>query len=190
MGSIPQNCLSLCIIKLNYYKVCVCLLDACSSVTTQALPASLGHWGSGPDMVVAASSFRRRWESRYGGSRDPMSCRIIGQAVVLNFISRQTNIWLMPAFIDLAEVLSSRRLRWRTPLGASCLEFAGTDGIQSCAPTCFFCPFGIRGSVEKLCFLLPSCDTSFMFHGEVRDGEWHGCQVLRTSNDDSSLCGD
>jgi hypothetical protein len=36
--------------------------------------------------------------------------------------------------INLAKVLCYKRLRRRTPLGASCLEIAGSDGIRSCAP--------------------------------------------------------
>ena len=40
----------------------------------------------------------------------------------------------MPFPIDLAGWSCSGRLRWRTPLGVLCLEFAGSDGIRSCAP--------------------------------------------------------
>jgi hypothetical protein len=42
----------------------------------------------------------------------------------------------MRVTIDLAEVFYSGRLRWRTPIGDSCLEMTGSGGIRSCAPMC------------------------------------------------------
>jgi hypothetical protein len=39
----------------------------------------------------------------------------------------------------------------------------------------------------KLCYLLPSWDTSLTFHGEIRGEEYHGSRDLRTSNGGSSL---
>jgi hypothetical protein len=58
-------------------------------------------------------------------------------------------IRLMLALIDLAGVLSSRRFCWRTPLGALCLETAGSDEIRSRTPM-FFLTVWSRGSVAKL----------------------------------------
>jgi acyl-CoA thioesterase len=40
----------------------------------------------------------------------------------------------------------------------------------------------------KLWYLLPSWDTSFWFHGEVRGDEWHERRVLRTSAGGSRIC--
>jgi hypothetical protein len=40
-------------------------------------------------------------------------------------------IYRIPVSMDLARVLCSGRLRQRTPLDVSCLEFAGSDGIRS-----------------------------------------------------------
>jgi hypothetical protein len=39
-----------------------------------------------------------------------------------------------PVSMDLEGVSYSRRIRRQTPLGASCLEIAGLDGIRSGAP--------------------------------------------------------
>jgi hypothetical protein len=38
-------------------------------------------------------------------------------------------------------------------------------------------PFGFRGSIVKLCCLLPSWDMFLMFHGESRGGECHGNEI-------------
>jgi hypothetical protein len=54
---------------------------ACSCATGAEIVAS--------GMAVATSSFFRRWAARYGGSWDPISCRINGQAVVLGFLSHR-----------------------------------------------------------------------------------------------------
>jgi hypothetical protein len=81
-------------------------------------------------------------------------------------------ICLMHVLIDLAGMSSSGRLRWRTPLGVSCLKMARSDEIRR-VHSCFFRLFSFGGSVEKLYCLLPSCDTSLKFHGEVKGGECH-----------------
>jgi hypothetical protein len=51
-------------------------------------------------------------------------------------------------------------------------------------------PFGFKGSVTKLCWLLPSGGT--IPHSMVKSdsGEYHGSQDLRTSNCGLSLCND
>jgi hypothetical protein len=82
----------------------------------------------------------------------------------------------MPVPMDLSRVSCSGRLRQQSPLGASCLEIAGLNGIQSCNRV------GFRG-------LLPSCGT--ISHSLVKSAsrECHGNQDQRTGNGGSSLCG-
>jgi hypothetical protein len=58
----------------------------------------------------------------------------------------------------LARVSSSRRLRWRTSLGASFLEIAGSAEIQPCAPMFFSGSLVSGRSSENLCYPLPSWD--------------------------------
>jgi hypothetical protein len=53
----------------------------------------------------------------------------------------------------------------------------------------FIWPFGFRGSAMKLCWLLPSCDTTSRSMVKSASGEYYWCRVLGTSNGDSSLCG-
>jgi hypothetical protein len=53
----------------------------------------------------------------------------------------------------------------------------------------FIYPFGFRGSATKLCWLLPSCDMISRSMVKSASEECHGCQVLGTSNGDSSLFG-
>jgi hypothetical protein len=55
----------------------------------------------------------------------------------------------------------------------------------------FLWPFGLRGKVAKLYWLLlPSWGT--LSHSMVKSvgGKYHGSRDLRTSNGGSSLCGD
>lgn len=59
-------------------------------------------------------------------------------------------ICLMPIFIVLAGVSSFGRLRRRTPLGDSCLEIAGSDGIRSCATVFFLTIWFQRERCEAL----------------------------------------
>jgi hypothetical protein len=75
----------------------------------------------------------RRWLA--GGVGVCWCTRI--KAVVLGFFRTKTEIYLLSALIDLEGLLSCGRLRRRTSLGASCLEFTESDGIRSCA-TMFF----------------------------------------------------
>jgi hypothetical protein len=55
----------------------------------------------------------------------------------------------MPVSIDLAGVSCYKRLRRRTPLGASCLEFAGSDGIRSGAPMFLSNRFILKGALQN-----------------------------------------
>jgi hypothetical protein len=67
-------------------------------------------------------------------------------------------IYLLLALINLAGALNSERLRQQTPLGTSCLEIAGSDGIWSCIPMFFPNRLVFEGALRfaKLCYLLPS----------------------------------
>lgn len=63
---------------------------------------------------------------------------------------------------------------WKAPpanVTVKCLEFAGSDGIRSCAPMLLLGPFGSIGSGAKLYYVLPSDD--ILVHGEIRSGECH-----------------
>jgi hypothetical protein len=67
---------------------------------------------------------------RYGGGR---FCLHNGGGP--RVLSRsKTMFYLMLVLIHLAGVSSSGKLHRRTPLGALCMEIAGSDEIQSCAP--------------------------------------------------------
>jgi hypothetical protein len=50
-----------------------------------------------------------------------------------------------------------------------CLEFAGSGGIQSCAPILLFRPFGFGGRDAKLRSLLPSGDIWSMVKSEAHN---------------------
>jgi hypothetical protein len=73
-------------------------------------------------------------------------------------------------------------------IGRSCLEIAGSDGIRSGAPM-FYLTVWFKGSVAKLCWLLPSCDVISRSMVKSSSGEWHGCQVLENCIGGLSLCG-
>jgi hypothetical protein len=54
--------------------------------------------------------------------------------VVLGSLAHQDEHILDACPMDLSGVSSFGRLCRRTPMGASCLEIAGSEGIRSCAP--------------------------------------------------------
>jgi hypothetical protein len=55
---------------------------------------------------------------------------------------------------------------------------------------CFFRSFGFRREWREALLSISIMDMSFLFYGEVRGGEWHGRQDLRTSVFGSRLCND
>jgi hypothetical protein len=55
----------------------------------------------------------------------------------------------MPVPIDMMGVSCSKNLRWCTPLGASCLEIVGWDGIRLCAPMFFIWCLILEGSLRR-----------------------------------------
>jgi hypothetical protein len=86
---------------------------------------------------------------------------------VLVWAEMKTRQMFVPT--DLGGISCFGRLRWRPPMGASCLEVAGSDRIQSCAPI-FYLSVGLRGSVVKLCEALLAVTIichDFLFQGEV-----------------------
>jgi hypothetical protein len=100
---------------------------------------------------------------------------------------RQRFVWCLPSLIGPKCWVwegFARELHWTLMLGDCWIGWN-----CSCASV-FFWQFSFKGSVVKLCCLLPSWDTSLMFHGEVRCGECHGSWDLRTSNGGLNLCAD
>jgi hypothetical protein len=91
----------------------------------------------------------------------------------------------MLAIIDSAEVACSERLRQRS-MGCFMPGVCriGWDSVMHTHVLLW--PFGFRGSVLKLCWLLISW-SMFSFHDA--DEEWHGSRDLRSSNGSSSLDG-
>jgi hypothetical protein len=84
---------------------------------------------------------------------------------------------------------SSGRLRRRTPLGASCLEIAGSDGIRSGAPMFFLTVWFQRERDEAL------LSVAIMGHVlrsmvKLEAENDRTTKILRTSVQGSSLCGD
>jgi hypothetical protein len=96
----------------------------------------------------------------------------------------------LSALIDLEGVLSSGRLHQRTSLGASCLEFAGSDGIRSCATMFFQTDWFQRKRCEALLYVAimgHALRSMSMVKSETENDM--EAEFLRTSNGDSSLCG-
>jgi hypothetical protein len=74
--------------------------------------------------------------------------------------------------LDLAKMSNSGRLRRQIPLGASCLDIAGSDGICSCIPMFFSTVWFIRERREALVSVATM--GHYLFRCEVRGGEYHG----------------
>jgi hypothetical protein len=91
-------------------------------------------------------------------------------------------ICLGNALVNLAGVSSSRRLCWQILLDEYCLEIAGSDGIQSCAPMFRECGEALL-SVTIMEHILRS-----MVKSEVEIGM--KAEFLRTDIRGSSLCSD
>jgi hypothetical protein len=138
----------------------------------------MGSMRSTITLICVFLSTAYQWRRGYWVSHNTGN----GPRVPLN---PKMKICSMLVLLDLVRVSSSRRLRQRNPLCASCLEIDGLDGISH---PCFFPDRLVSGEIgARLCYLW---GMSFSFHGEVRGGEWHGRRDLRTSNGGSSLCGD
>jgi hypothetical protein len=83
---------------------------------------------------------------------------------------------------------SSGRLRWQSPLGASCLEIAGSDGIRSGAPIFFLTVWFQRERDEAL---LSVAIMGYVLRSMVKLEAENDrtTKILRTSVQGSSLCG-
>jgi hypothetical protein len=86
-----------------------------------------------------------------------------------------TKTSLMFVILDIAELLSSERLQQRIPLGASCMEIAGSDGIRSSIPI-FFPIVWFKREWHKTLLSVATMG-HYLFHGEVRGGECHAWKL-------------
>jgi hypothetical protein len=98
-------------------------------------------------------------------------------------------IYWMHVPIDMVGVSCFGVFRRCTLLGASCLEFTGSDKIRSCVPVFFLRLFDFRGRVTKLCWLLSSCGMFSHSMVKLAGEKCHERRDLGTSNGDLTLCG-
>jgi hypothetical protein len=97
-------------------------------------------------------------------------------------------IYRRPFFMNLVGVTCSRMLHrqllWAIMPGHCWIGWDSVGGTHV-----FIWPFGFRGSVAKLCWLLPSCDVISRSMVKLSSGEYHGRRVLENCIGGLSLCG-